>query len=990
MLFQKVQWSQQDCAKALRKAKFTRTQSQWSLVGVDEPLDLTQLLANLGTYSIHESSDNSGDQLTLLIPLNSSLFVQLASILYPHPAVEDAARAIWREQIGDDSVPQERGTHLGPSIDMLNRLNLRLRATGATSFIFRDTDQSASHENALAGCKEQSDDERARMVLTGIMRLLDQNWEYDAVETGLKCKAVTITTRKPTTGKSALVTCHALDLHPEGKVILAWVRSDEELKELCEKVSTARKEMGRVPVVAFTPQHHTWEKFQNPADQTLKDAHEYLMLYELSAREEQQLYPIGLPGEKCSGFSYHPSRFTSAYGSRQQIMLRSLLDSIKSWRRKLNEVGRIAWPFRTSGVLQPVDRQKLFDAYRELLGKSGDPKPLIDLSEESGLDAAEIRSLLERMAISTKAKSLDYGDDERCGLFSSLDDAAVPEVPAFLLRLYSDLLNESSSWTLDRAKREWFWGYCWEGGRFRDTFTHWMALLVELGVAEEVSDSSGGKNTEYKLVTRASLKNRMDEAKNWMHNDYPKIVDRMKGVFGSGRVSEGFAPPDAAQKGTKTADAEDRLQKCANGLVDLQDNETRWKEATTAEERAQRFVASVRARLECRDNATFVYDRDDYQQLHFDDSTKQLSFDNDKSPLWRRIGQANLFVKFVLDSQVRIEQRVKEVADQMRVEVDDGFPVGIFIRSLSKIENILAGSIGEEPAEGDTQKAQYLTPGTLGHSLRELKVAQAAERLEQLAREVGCDLHSDRDLPLAEIEGSIVTGYRNLLKAYEAERERLDDCKQQLETLLTVLDDVPPDFEYPESVPKLESIKGRPAAIERTLETSLDEEVDELISMHEKSCRIGNFSPLMDDAKNLLLESHRALANLGSQLTTLDNVVNAYRTALLQDRELQTMERAYLALQRAAGETASPPVKLADVEAAGSLTAAKELIEKRRETLAASAQTRLEGLPIDFAQWSEMVDALESGESPSLDPATASALIDKGLIKVTYQLGGSS
>ena len=97
-------------------------------------------------------------------------------------------------------------------------------------------------------------------------------------------------------------TCHQLNLHPDGKVILAWVRSDAELKELCEKVSSARKDMGRVPVVAFTPQHHTWEKFQNPADKVLQDADEYLMLYEVSAREEQQLFPIGLSTEMCVGF----------------------------------------------------------------------------------------------------------------------------------------------------------------------------------------------------------------------------------------------------------------------------------------------------------------------------------------------------------------------------------------------------------------------------------------------------------------------------------------------------------------------------------------------------------------------------------------------------------------------------------------------------------------------------------------------------------------
>src|SRR5690606_27505810 len=122
------------------------------------------------------------------------------------------------------------------------------------------------------------------------------------------------------------------------------------------------------------------------------------------------------------------------------------------------------------------------------------------------------------------------------------------------------------------------------------------------------------------------------EAKNWLNNDYPKIVERMKGVFGTGRVSEGFAPPNSAQKGTKTADAESRLQKCADVLVTIEDNETRWKEATSNEERAERLIASTRARLKSRENALFVYNRDRYSDLPSHESIKQLSFDNNKTP----------------------------------------------------------------------------------------------------------------------------------------------------------------------------------------------------------------------------------------------------------------------------------------------------------------------------------------------------------------------
>jgi uncharacterized membrane protein YccC len=262
--------------------------------------------------------------------------------------------------------------------------------------------------------------------------------------------------------------------------------------------------------------------------------------------------------------------------------------------------------------------------------------------------------------------------------------------------------------------------------------------------------------------------------------------------------------------------------------------------------------------------------------------------------------------------------------------------------------------------------------------------------LEQLAREVGCDLHSVRNLPLEEIQGSIATGYRNLLKAYEVERDRLDSCKRQIEQLEKVLSDVPSDFKYPESAPEFETLKQRPIAIERSLATSLEDDVDELISIHEKACRIGNFAPLMDQARDLLRESKSALGGLAGHLTTLGNVAGGYRSDLLQDPELQRMERAYAAIQQSLRQTPTPPLKLSDLESAGTLGDAKRKVEQRRQMLLQSSQASLEGLPIDFDEWSKVVDDLENGRSPEIDPQTASALVEKGLIRVTYRLGGPS
>lgn len=117
----------------------------------------------------------------LLIPLRESDFVQLVNFLYPHPASDEAARALWQHFNPDGDIPTAEATHIAPSIAMMERLNLRYRKQNQTSIIFRDPDQSNAYEQAIANRKQQRPEEKALEVLTGAMRILDQNWLYDPI-----------------------------------------------------------------------------------------------------------------------------------------------------------------------------------------------------------------------------------------------------------------------------------------------------------------------------------------------------------------------------------------------------------------------------------------------------------------------------------------------------------------------------------------------------------------------------------------------------------------------------------------------------------------------------------------------------------------------------------------------------------------------------------------------------------------------------------------
>ena len=995
LLYQRVEWSEQDCSKALRAAKFTRDRDDWFLAGVDQPLSLKQLLANLSTYSIHETKGAAevGGRHVLLVPLKTGDFVQLVSMLYPHPAAEDAARAIWREQLGVDAVGEDLGTHLGPSMDMLGRLNLRFRKQGATALILRHPDQSAAHETAMAACKGQSDEDRARQILTAAMRTLDEHWGYDAVDAGLKGGPPAIITAPGTGpgGKEGLIRFDALRLHPKSKLILAWVRSPDELEELCRRAGSLWETEGRIPVIAFTPSRHLVDQFEAKATALLRDAPEYLMLYQLSSREEYVLHPIGLATRECQsrGFALNAEQFTKPFSDRLNALRRPLVQAIHDWRRELDRRGRIAWPMRIGGPMKETDQEAILLAYRYLFVENSPPKPLAQLGERSGVDVQQALEIIERMRVSTKARAAGYADSERCGLFSPLDETAEPQYPAFfdfiLQRLY-----RGEEWSIEKAEKEWFWGYAWEGAKPIDTYLQWMSLARRLDYAYESSGGQKKNDKRYRHLERAALNGALTEARNWLTRDYPQIVEEMKAVFGEGKVGEYFAPQASAKPGGRTLEAKQKLDDVQSRLSVLQTAETAARAAIAEADRRQRFLECASARLSiCRD-LNWVYSAENYGLALENDDCRTLSFESSVIPLWEQIGKAKVFVDFVLGAKQRIVERIGQLTGEMRAETQDlsGFPVKAFTLSLTKIENILAGSIGTAEPAGETQRMQYITSGTLGHALRNLNVTQARGKLSQLAEEVGLDLDTGTRRPLAEINGAVVRGYHDLKTQYEKLIANLSALGKQIEAYSAILQDAPADFTYPQSVPAMAELASRPQLIEGRLSEILADDIDALISEHDPVSRLGNFQPLMEAVKGLMGEAKAAVGTLAGHVRTLENVVQDYREKLLANEELRAVERAYNALLQAQRKSQEKVLDITDMEKAGSLKAAKELVDDRYAQWSSQGQAILAATEVTFSQWSTIVANVESHQPPSMTTQQADNLVARGFLERTYRLGG--
>jgi len=455
----------------------------------------------------------------------------------------------------------------------------------------------------------------------------------------------------------------------------------------------------------------------------------------------------------------------------------------------------------------------------------------------------------------------------------------------------------------------------------------------------------------------------------------------MEAVFGSGRVNDLFAP-ETGIPGRKTLTARRKLDDSTADLDAL--DKTEAQSAT-----ADNYRTSAQRRRRVISNVAWVYRREEFNSFQQDPNIKTLDFDSDSVPLWQRIRRASLFVDFVRKTESRIRARTLSLADEMRGDVAaiHGFPVSLFTLSLEKINHILDGALEAAPKPGQTVVVQTHEPGTLRHNLRDLKVSEAKGQLENLAREVGIDLTTGREQPLAQCEGHIVSAFRDLKVTHDQLREDLNGTVEGIGNLEAALRAPPADFQYPKSTPALDKLQGRPALIESTIEEARGEEVDRLRSEFDVPARLGNFQPLMARARDLLNEPRGSLTQLVGHVMSVENAIADYRKKLVANTDLHKAHRGVEALARATGATAPIGLTLQEIEDVGSLSDARKLVSIRAQEHADTGRSVLAGTGISFDRLCAIVAALDAGRDPALEPQEADALVSRNLVQRTYRLG---
>jgi hypothetical protein len=144
----------------------------------------------------------------------------------------------------------------------------------------------------------------------------------------------------------------------------------------------------------------------------------------------------------------------------------------------------------------------------------------------------------------------------------------------------------------------------------------------------------------------------------------------------------------------------------------------------------------------------------------------------------------------------------------------------------------------------------------------------------------------------------------------------------------------------------------------------------------------------MKQAESLLIVPRQKLTQLTGQILNIENAIQGFITKLLNQPEIQSIEKGFNQLLKAKKQTPRAPLSRPELEQAGSLKAAIEMVEARRTDWLQEANELLSNT-VSFERWQRIVAAVEQGEEPDLTATEETQLVRSGLLVRTYRLGGS-
>ena len=983
-LYRKLPLDRLQCRKALEQAKFRRKGDEWLYPAVDQALSLDTLLDNLRTFSIKEQA-LSGDTNAVLIPLSRGEFKFLLSLLYDHPAIEFAADALWQSLVGESTeLPVDEATHIGPSVAMLLRLDLRYRNTQHNSMIFRELSFNDGHERAMEALKQSASFKPQLKFLarvTGLVRLLDNNWHFN--EPLLPVRSVNqqsdlVVVSEPKGRQGGLLTLESFKLHPDGKALFAWVANKEELDQLHQFAGDYRRNNGRTPMLALTASAHLIDLYSGLDDSnTLRDD---VLLHHVNPSEIDQLERIGLDRNQWQGFSLSNDAFTAKFRNKLKALEESVEKKIQQWRLRLNERGLIAWPLKVSGKLSSSDRDLLFQGWKLLAIDHPELKGLMDIQQSHGVAADELSALLSKLSVPGVYIAKGFSADEHAGLFSELDNPQLSHalLPLFLAKTASP--GSEQQWTLNKARQSWYFGYVAESSVTAKTvFDDWMWWCGELNLLS--LDNPSERQARWVSYPRSRLDNAVTEAQNWFSGDakdsYRSTVEVLGRVYGYGRINDLFSPVGSSKMGYLAVEAEEQLRQAAASFTSLKQREEQLPEVTQ-EFDADLLSQLIKARAEV---LSLVEKVKPLQLLSMQrQDANALDLEDKETSLYVRIEQARLFAEFVEESATRIQQRVADLLKDLEDDCHElqHFPKAFYSQCLRTVDNIIEGALGDNDSTATAKKEQQSGGATLSHYLRKLDLANAQDRLSVLATEVGINLQSEQQLNLEDVNGYILSSYRDCKTRFVKLIDSLEESRDLVQRLTAQLSTASADYPDQDDIVALPKLQQKLLLITDALE-EISENAEVKRTVLRKSMQNGKFAGVREIPDQLLQPARGQLSPLKGQLFKIKDRLNAFKNKQLT--EVNGWLPVIRPLLQAKEQVVPIELMLRSTEDL-SLSEVQMLCDQTTQQWQQQAQQALVGTEVDIAAWRSIYQSLSEDQEPLISASQREALVNAGVLKM--------
>ena len=975
--FHRVSWKKQEWSRLLLNNRFTREEGTplWIAPGIPERIDVETLLRDLSTLSVHETSTDS--EVNLLLPDTLQQFLQLIDLLHPHPATEEVGEIFWKHFVG--TVEESAKTHIGPSVEILRRLNIRLKKSSVGT-ILRDPQANENLKDTLEQLNNTISMEQAKKQrLTGALRIIDNAWGYDFPDAGLNLPAIT-------TNKKGLLDLKALSLHPKEKIVLAWVDNDNELEELATAVATKHKKIGRYPTIAFTTDYELPERFEKATGDWAMKAKETIFIVHLNSREKDVLLTTGFALSECKGFIL--KNFTTLFSDRMNRFRASMFEKIRSWREELSLQGGIAWPLRPNGSLKD-DSFKLLCKAWQLLQLKHPNMVLSDLPGSNALFANDISIEQVQLEVSTLqhspvASAKGYGIKDHSFWWEGKGGGVRPNVAPFLLQKIIIPLFDAQTLDRNTAQTNWFWGFLWDRNREKSIFEEWMNIAVDLKWARIVDPQA--KKEQYELLPLAYFQGKWNEANNWLtdekdENSYRVLVKRLYSIFGEKQLMSSYN----LDSGTKFNKAKKDLHDARTYLDELE-----ILESNTAQHTPEWFLKITKLRLKIHDAIYQVYDQEDFQSLNFEADNVDLVGSSDE-PLWKQIGKTNEFSKWVQGTAKQIRKRIGQVGTEMSsflaLQDDSNFPTTLFRHCLNRIDSIVDKGLTGDDYSATTKRVAQAKPGSLAYYLLEFQTNEAQRKLLEYGKEVGVyGNKSSETVGFDDIEGKIITTFKELYSKYQTTKERLMRYLNQLHVIQDKLVEIPNDFRLPQNI-SVDAISMQLLQTDAEIQIQLTERIHEFIDDNQDLLESANFGLLMKKIREEWLEEpDTSLNQVGGLLRTIDNTIAQYQKRLLENPKIQKNLEALNSLRKLKKKTVVlPPTK--DIFKDLSLQDSEVKILGLLGSWEKESQTYLKDTGVDFLEWQEVLVAIKEKKEPTLTEEQKQSLMEKGFIRRIYDLG---